>query len=61
MTGLKHPLGIFWQPKGDVIDSEKFDLASKETTGQIVDWTAWPAVVREDGSLVSKGVVIPIV
>lgn len=56
---MTDPLEIIWIPKGEVIDSERFDIESGKS-GQICDWTVWPAVVRADGSLVRKGIVIPI-
>ncbi|WAQ97760.1 hypothetical protein MAR_022133 [Mya arenaria] len=60
MTSQRHPLAIYWIPKGDPIDSDMFDI-STGTSGQVCDWTVWPAVVKGDGSVVKKGMVMPIV
>ena len=59
MSSLNEPLDIFWIPKGDPIDSSKFDMESGKS-GQICDWTVWPAVITVDGSVIRKGTVIPI-
>ncbi|XP_052283670.1 uncharacterized protein LOC127880323 isoform X2 [Dreissena polymorpha] len=59
MTATKQPLTIYWLPKGDPIEHEKFELEGK-ATGHLCDWTVWPAVVKSDGTLLRKGVIIPI-
>ncbi|XP_045202742.2 uncharacterized protein LOC123556219 [Mercenaria mercenaria] len=60
MCLLKHsPLYIYWIPKGEVIDKQKFDIKGDKDE-HVCDWTVWPAVIHTDGTVLKKGVVIPV-
>lgn len=59
LSSLSDPLEIFWIPKGEAIDSAMFESEIGKS-GQVCDWTVWPAVVTKDGSVVRKGIVIPV-
>ncbi|XP_060581507.1 uncharacterized protein LOC132738096 [Ruditapes philippinarum] len=60
MCSLKHsPLYIYWIPKGEMIDKNKFEIEGDKDK-HVCDWTVWPAVMKEDGTVLKKGVVIPV-
>ncbi|XP_045206525.1 uncharacterized protein LOC123558714 [Mercenaria mercenaria] len=55
----KPDICIYWIPKGEVIDKEKFDIEGNKDE-HVCDWTVWPAVLADDGTLLKKGVVISV-
>lgn len=59
MCTSKSPPYIYWIPKGEVIDREKFDIEGNKEN-HVCDWTVWPAVMSNSDSLLKKGVVIPV-
>lgn len=59
MCTSKTGMYIYWIPKGDMIDKEKFDVDGNKEE-HICDWTVWPAVIGDDGTVLKKGIVIPV-
>ena len=59
MCSDEYQMSIAWTPKGDVIDKEMYTVEGGPEN-HVCDWTVWPAVLDSDGSVLSKGVIIPI-
>lgn len=60
MCSMKHSQPyIYWTPKGELIDRDKFVIKG-DRDEHVCDWTVWPAVMAKDGTVLKKGVVVPV-